>query len=101
MESKPFRQGVPSLLARTLEVSASLGTRFGLVLALCWLAPRIEAEGPKPASSPGGRAADQVRRSASPSPPPTEPVSRASPPASATPVPSATPQSNAFTQAFR
>ena len=101
MESKPFCQGVPSLLARTLEVSAWLVTRFGLVLVLCWLAPRGEAEGPTPTSSPDGRAADKESRSASPSPTPTDPVSQASPQASATPGPSATPQSNAFAEAFR
>ncbi|HEX4201482.1 MAG TPA: tetratricopeptide repeat protein, partial [Chthoniobacterales bacterium] len=101
MESKPFRQGVPSLLARTLEISASLVRRFGLVLVLCWFAPRMEAEGPKPTSSPGGRTVDQANRSASPSPTPAEPVSRATPLASATPAPSVTPQSNAFTEAFR
>jgi hypothetical protein len=99
MERKPFCQGVPSLLARTLEVSASLVTRFGLVLVLCWLAPRSKAEGSTPTSSP--LVADKASRSASPSPTPTEPVSQASPQASATPGPSATPQSSAFAEAFR
>ena len=99
MESKPFRQGVPSLLARMLEVSASSVTRFGLVLVLCWLAPRSKAEGSTPTSSPGP--ADKASRSASPSPTPIEPVSEASPQASATPGPSATPQSSAFAEAFR
>src|ERR1700731_4053986 len=91
MESKPFRQGVPSLLVKTPKVRT---ITFGSVLIFCWLPFRMSAQGLE--STPSPDAGDVVRPSASPVP------SQASPQPSATATPGAgASQSKTFAEAFR
>jgi tetratricopeptide (TPR) repeat protein len=89
MESKPFRQGVPSLLVKTPKVRT---ISFGSVLIFCWLPFRMAAQGLE--STPSPAAGDVAKPSASPAP------SLASPQPSATATPG-TSQSKAFAEAFR
>src|SRR5260370_7747264 len=89
MESKPFRQGVPSVLVKTPKVRT---ISCGSVLIFCWLLFRMAAQGLE--STPSPAAGDVAKPSASPAP------SLASPQPSATATPG-TSQSKAFAEAFR
>src|ERR1700732_4772754 len=89
MESKPFRQGVPSLLVKTPKVRT---ISFGSVLIFCWLPFRMSAQGLESTPSPDAGAV--VSQAATPVP------SQASPQPSATATPGAS-QSKTFAEAFR